>query len=132
MPADPVKTRPKTILLVDDQASVRFIVATLLERAGYHVLPAASGAEALEIWKAHANEIDLLFTDLQMPEMNGHQLAARLREFRPGLKVLFTSGSGITVVESMLNSEQRGHFLHKPFHIPALTKAVSEALDRDA
>jgi len=132
MAVDPIETQRKTVLLVDDQASVRFVVARLLEKAGYRVLPAGSGAEALEIWETCSQEIDLLFTDLQMPGMTGPELVARLRELNPRLKVLFTSGSGIAVVESMLNSEERGHFLPKPFRSPELTAAVNEAINADS
>jgi two-component system cell cycle sensor histidine kinase/response regulator CckA len=103
-------------------------MAMLLERAGFTVFQAASGRDALEIWKTRADEIDLLFTDLEMPEMNGPELAGELRSLRPDLKVLYTSGSGISVVETMLNSADRGRLLSKPWRTGELVKAVREVL----
>jgi CheY-like chemotaxis protein len=118
-----------TVLLVDDEASIRMVVARVLEANGYRVLLALSGEEAIELWKAYSSEIDLLFTDLQMPGMSGVELAEELKRTRPDLKVLFTSGSGISVVEAMLNSTQAGAFLPKPYRMPALGRAVQNALN---
>jgi CheY-like chemotaxis protein len=118
----------KTILLVDDDASVRYVVGRLLESNGYRVLEADSGLAALELWRTHSEEIDLLFTDLQMPEMEGPQLAAVLRALNPALRVVYTSGSGISTVEAMLNSAQPGRFVAKPYRTEVLINTVSEAL----
>src|SRR5579862_5602293 len=94
-----------TVLLVDDDATLRMVVARVLEANGYRVHLALSGEEAIEIWNAYGSEIDLLFTDIDMGGMSGLELAEELTRRRPDLKVLFTSGSGISVVEAMLNSE---------------------------
>jgi CheY-like chemotaxis protein len=118
-----------TVLVVDDDPSIRLVVAKVLESNGYRVLLALSGEEALEIWRAYSSEIDLLFTDLEMSGMSGVDLAKILRSFRPGLKVLFTSGSGITVVESLLKSRESGQFLEKPYDMPDLTRAVEDAFE---
>ena len=120
-----------TVLLVDDEASIRMVVARVLEANGYRVFLALSGEEAIEIWNVYGTEIDLLFTDLQMPGISGVELAEELRRTRPDLKVLFTSGSGISVVEAMLHSTQQGPFLPKPYRIAELAKAVKSALASD-
>jgi CheY-like chemotaxis protein len=124
--------RMQTVLLVDDEPSVLLVMRRLLEGHGYKVFHATSGREALEIWNAHQDEIDLLFTDLQMPEMNGSELAGRLRSLRPDLKILFTSGSGISVVEAMLATwHWRDRFVPKPYKPGALIEAVQGALADD-
>ncbi len=117
-----------TVLLVDDDSSVLLVVTRLLEREGYTVFQARSGCEALDIWKARADEIDLLFTDLQLPDVDGPALAAILRSLRPDLKVLFTSGSGISAVEAMLNSAERGRFVPKPCRAGEMIQAVRDSL----
>jgi CheY-like chemotaxis protein len=117
---------------VEDEPSVRFVIATILDRNGYQVIQAASGEEALELWKVVFGEIDLLFTDLDLPGMNGRELANRLRELSPGLRVLFTSGSGISVVEALLDSEHCARFLPKPSQISELLIEVREAIAAEA
>ena len=83
----------KRILVIDDDKDVLQFVARLLGKAGYTVLTAADGDQALTVWEHHRAEIDLLFTDMVMPgTLNGLQLAQRLRTERPGLKVVITSG----------------------------------------
>jgi PAS domain S-box-containing protein len=81
------------ILLVEDEAPVRKLARTLLERKGYHVIEADSGLSALEVWQQHRNAIDLLFTDMVMPDgISGRELAERLLAEKPGLKVIYSSG----------------------------------------
>ncbi len=82
----------ETLLLVEDEAAVRSSARRLLERQGYSVLEARHGADALRIVEESGRPIDLVVTDLVMPEMGGKELAERLRAHRPGLKVLFMSG----------------------------------------
>ena len=83
----------QTVLLVEDEASVRRALGEVLRRSGYHVLKASEGAEALRIHKRHRGTIHAVVTDVQMPGMTGVDLAARLRELQPGLRVLFACGS---------------------------------------
>jgi two-component system cell cycle sensor histidine kinase/response regulator CckA len=120
----------ETILVVEDRIEVLTVVAQILELYGYKVLTAKCGAEALESWEQHSGNVDLLFTDLVMPGMNGADLAAKLQDLKPGLKVLFTSGSGAEVVRSLLNREQQEHCLEKPYPPKILVSTVRTALDR--
>ena len=124
----PIPQQIGKVLLVDDEPPVLHVMAKLLERAGYTVFQATSGQEALEIWRVHSDEIDLLFTGIQMPGMDGPELSAKLRSLRPDLKILFISGSSISDVEGMLNSEERVRILPKPWKPGELVKAVREAL----
>jgi PAS domain S-box-containing protein len=123
----------ETILLVEDEQAVRFLVRVLLERAGYHVLDAADPRHAEDLFRQHADQIDLLVTDVIMPGSSGLSLFARLSVDTPQLKVLYMSGySGYTdnaiVHDGSLPSDIV--FLHKPFTADGLLGMVREALDR--
>jgi CheY-like chemotaxis protein len=118
----------ETILLVEDEAQVRAIVARMLEAQGYTVLQAAHGEAALELLESAA-PIDLLLTDLIMPRMGGRELAERVRELRPGLRVLFTSGYTEDVIVQNRLLDHDIMLLHKPFTRSALAAKVRETLD---
>ena len=120
--------RPLTVLVAEDHESVRSMAVMILEHLGYRVLQAGSGTEALKIWEDQPEGVDLLFTDLQMPGMTGLELAAALEAKKPGLKILFTSGSGSHAVETMLSSRQRLHFLPKPYTPAFLAAAINKSL----
>jgi CheY-like chemotaxis protein len=118
-----------TVLVVEDEVSVRELEALILRELGYTVLEAASGSEALRTMQDLASEVDLALIDVVMPEMSGMELASRLEVLRPGVKVLFVSGypTDTIVLEGELNS--RATFLQKPFGGEVLARAVREALD---
>ena len=116
-----------TILLVEDDKEVRDFVLLALDQAGYHVMESEGPLQALEEMENRGAEIDLLLTDVIMPEMNGKELYQRLRQRHPGLKVLYMSG----YAPEELDLEADGSFLAKPFSISQLTSAVKEALQKD-
>lgn len=120
----------ETILLVEDDDSVRLINALLLETLGYRVLQASSAEEALELVQGKRLKVDLLFTDVIMPGMNGRKLAEAIRAFDPGIKVLFQSGytDDIVVRHGILNREVA--FLQKPFKVEVLSRKIREVFDR--
>jgi two-component system cell cycle sensor histidine kinase/response regulator CckA len=133
--AGPVPTRAEaseTLLLVEDEASVRELLRELLETAGYSVLEASRPAEALQIVQSRPQPIQLLITDVVMPEMTGPELARRLAEMRPGLRMLFLSGytEGVVADKGLLGDG--AHFLQKPFTGDALEAKVREVLDGPA
>ena len=107
-------SRGETVLLVDDVALVRALVKDLLSEAGYQVLEAADGNEALAISARHDGAIDLLLTDLAMPGMNGQQLARELNARRPGIKILFMSA--YPPESAQLSGVAAETFLQKPFN----------------
>lgn len=121
---------PPVILLAEDEAAVREFVRVVLERAGYDVLEAASGDQALELAADPSEPIDLLLTDVIMPRMKGPALAETLRRSRPGLRVLFMSGF---TDESLPSGSGAKSFslLSKPFRGKALLEKVQEVLAAD-
>jgi signal transduction histidine kinase/ActR/RegA family two-component response regulator len=123
-------TGNETLLVVEDDLSVRQMVSQNLERCGYTVLRAETGPAAMEVWAAHRDQIDLLLTDLIMPGgMNGVELARMLQAQKPQLKVLLTSGypakagEGTTLIEGVT-------FLPKPYPFDKLAQTVRCFLDR--
>jgi two-component system cell cycle sensor histidine kinase/response regulator CckA len=120
----------ETVLAVDDEKAVRDLTVRLLTQLGYQVLSAASGAEALEVSRAHSGEITLLLTDLMMPGMNGRQVAEALRKERPGIHVLYVSGYTESTVLDRGVLEPDVDFLPKPFSRNVLGLKLREILSR--
>jgi PAS domain S-box-containing protein len=125
-----VKGGSETILLVEDEPPVRELVASVLQNYGYNILQAGSGQEAVGVWSEHKEKINLLLTDLVMPgNMNGHELAEKLRGERSGLKVIFTSGYSADIVSKDFKLDASLNFLQKPYHPNALALTVRRCLD---
>jgi signal transduction histidine kinase len=121
----------ETLLLVEDEPSLRELVRAVLSRLGYHVLTAASGVEAREIWNRHRDQIQLLITDMVMPEgISGPDLARLLRQKYPELKVIFTSGYSVDLGNQELQLEEGVNFLGKPFKTAHLAHTVRKCLDQ--
>ncbi len=118
------------ILLVEDDAQVRDLAAAILRKRGYQVLKAASGSEALEIFKLQESSIDLLLTDIIMPEKNGKDLFDMASAIHPGIKVLFMSGYTDDIIADHGILEEHTSLIQKPFNIQALCAKVREVLDR--
>jgi CheY-like chemotaxis protein len=117
----------ETILIVEDNLSVRRVACRMLEAAGYAVLEASNGEEALDLLKGESGpKIQLLMTDVIMPQMNGRELADRARALLPGLRMLFTSGY---MDDAQRYLDPSAHFLPKPFTPGSLAKKVRETLD---
>ena len=130
-PQSEVSAGRETILLVEDEAPVRCLTRDYLQRLGYRVIEAASGVEALLLWERQSGIIDLLLTDMVMPDgISGSDLAGRLRERQPGLPVLCISGYTSTQGGSTEGMVQDAGFLRKPFSPQSLGHAVRECLDR--
>ena len=122
----------ETVLLVEDETSLRTLSRHLLELCGYHVLEAENGPEALKISQESARNIDLLLTDVVMPGMSGRVLADEITTGRPEIRVVYMSGyTGQTVGQHGVLAEG-SFFLPKPFTREALAAKVREALDADA
>jgi CheY-like chemotaxis protein len=120
----------ETILVVEDEAPVRSLIAEALADYGYVVLEAASGTRALEAWKDYGAAVDLLITDVIMPDgVNGVDLARRLRAVNPELRVIYISGYPADVSSDELRSDG-DTYLAKPFSLPALARHVRARLDR--
>ncbi|MGH7510150.1 MAG: PAS domain S-box protein [Gemmatimonadales bacterium] len=120
----------ETLLLVEDEAPVRDSVRRLLEFHGYTVIEASNGADALRIYENNANGIDLVLTDLVMPEMGGNELVERLRASRPDLRVLFMSGYADRNTTGNGSTRTGTGFVEKPFTVDTLMRRLREVLDR--
>ncbi|HMJ88236.1 MAG TPA: ATP-binding protein, partial [Candidatus Acidoferrum sp.] len=119
----------ETILLVEDEPSLRRLARKLLERAGYRVVDAESGQQALEVWEKHHAEIRLVLTDMVMPGgMSGRDLAMRLRQQSPGLRIIFTSGYTTEIAGNLLEREKI-EFLAKPYSPQQLTELIRKTLN---
>jgi CheY-like chemotaxis protein len=121
----------ETVLLVEDDDQVRRIASAVLRRSGYAVLEASGGARALELAGEHP-EIELLVSDVVMPEIDGPMLARELAGLRPNLRVLFLSGYTDLVVGKKTGLTPGSHFLEKPFTPNRLLGKVREILDSRA
>lgn len=125
------KTGAETILLVEDEAILRKLSKDILLSSGYQVIEATDGKEALEMFENENPSIDLLLTDIVMPQMNGYDLWEHLNAKKPDLKVLFTSGyTGEMIFRSGIKDDET-NFLKKPFSIDELTRKIREILDED-
>jgi signal transduction histidine kinase len=121
----------ETILLVDDNDTARDFVCETLEYCGYKVLTAGSGNEAVKIMNQTDYPIDLLLTDVIMPNMNGGKLAAKARKLHPEIKVIFISGyDGLPADQDLRKIAAAENFLRKPMSIDMLSRKVREVLDR--
>jgi PAS domain S-box-containing protein len=124
-----VEPGTETILLVEDEANLRYLARQYLEKQGYKVIEAADGAVAVQIAVAHEAVIHLLLTDVIMPGMNGRELAQRISEIRPNVKVLYMSGYTENVIGHNGTLDAGIRLLQKPFNLRDLKNKVREVLD---
>ena len=124
----PVRGR-ETVLVVEDEQEVRRLIGVGLQAHGYSVLLAASGADALVLMRAHAAEVDLVVTDVVMPDMGGRALVDAVRALRPGLPVVYVSGYMNDDVVRQGVASAADAFVAKPFVPSALARKVREVLD---
>ena len=116
------------VLLADDEAGIRTLVRTILEANGYIVIEARNGLEGLAVCRTYAGRIDLLLSDVVMPELGGRELADGVLRLRPGMRVMFMSGYAEKV--PLKDEDSHGSaFLQKPFTPFALVSKVRETLD---
>ena len=128
---DPVAGGTETILIVEDEDILREMARDILAESGYRVLEAPSGRQALEVWRQSGRDIDLLLTDMVMPEgISGVDLAEQLMSDRPDLKIIFTSGYTAGEINAKLLSRSHTHFLQKPYTNATLNKIIRDALDK--
>jgi two-component system cell cycle sensor histidine kinase/response regulator CckA len=118
------------VLLVEDEDSVRNFAVRALKRQGYEVFEASTGREALEVLDAQQNRVDIVVSDVVMPEMDGPTLLKELRTLNPDVKVIFISGYPDDVFKKSLDPNEQFAFLAKPFTLPQLAAKVKEELAR--
>jgi DNA-binding response OmpR family regulator len=136
VPAKPIATDPlprgkETLLLVEDEPSVRDLACKILEAQGYSVLRASNGQEGLRVAREHKGQpIALVITDVVMPQMGGHTMAEWLRTGDANLKILFTSGYTDDAITRKGLLQTGGEFLPKPYAPATLVRKVREMLDK--
>jgi two-component system, cell cycle sensor histidine kinase and response regulator CckA len=119
--------RNGTILVVEDEPVIRYILHIILKRMGHVVLEACDGAEGLTVSRKFNDQIDLVIADIRMPKMDGPTMVRHLQAERPGMKVLLISGYSADSVPNDLMKD----FLHKPFLPAAIEQKVQEMLARE-
>jgi CheY-like chemotaxis protein len=120
----------ETILIVEDEPVLRDLAHVILEDCGYEVLEAGTGSEALRVWDRHRGHVDLLLTDMVMPDgMSGMELAERLRDAQPELKIIFASGYSMDDLDTDFVRKGYAIFLQKPYTHVTLPRAVRDCLD---
>jgi two-component system cell cycle sensor histidine kinase/response regulator CckA len=129
-PPEPVRRGSEGILLVEDESQLRRMIALNLRSLGYRVWEAGNGQEALQVWREHAAGIDLLFTDMVMPEgVTGLELATLLRAGKPSLKVVLSSGYSSEIVEAGGVQQAGMRYLAKPYQARVLATTIRACLD---
>ena len=127
-PDKPIQNGSKIVLLVEDEHAVRDLAQRVLINHGYSVIEAQHGEEAVMLSELHQGSIDLLLTDVVMPEMSGRQLALKLEPLRPGMRVLYMSGYTDDTLLRYGVQENQVPFLQKPFTADALVAKVNKAI----
>jgi PAS domain S-box-containing protein len=121
----------ETLLVVEDDRGVRRLLVQMLRAFGYRVHEAGTGREALNLWQSHGSTVDLVLTDMVMPEgMTGLELIEQLRAMKPGLKAIISSGYSSDIVQAGVPSRAEIGFLPKPYEMKTLASLVRECLDR--
>ncbi|MCD6118538.1 response regulator, partial [bacterium] len=119
----------ETILLVEDDETVRQMTSRLLENAGYTIILATNGIEAVNIFRKKGDSIDLVLTDMMMPKMSGDEVCEKVRNIRENIKCIISSGYSIQSLPSALKGQSGIPILTKPFSPDALLRSVREVLD---
>jgi CheY-like chemotaxis protein len=123
---DLFETADGTILLVEDEKTLRTMGSTLLETMGFSVLTAQHGCEALDICREHLNEIDVILLDLIMPVMGGLETYRALRSIAPALPIIICSGYGVELVDDVIKNDRHAGFMHKPYKPEELRRVIME------
>ena len=119
----------ETVLVVEDEPALRELTKRVLQGAGYTVLEAGNGTDALRLLEEHPHDVHLVFTDVVMPGMNGRELAARLAVLRPNMRVLYTSGYTEDAILRHGVLDDASRFLSKPYTPADLRRRIREALE---
>ena len=120
----------RVIFVVEDEPTLRALVRRVLERAGYEVIEASSGLTAMELWNQKKTRVDLLLTDMVMPDgISGRQLAEKLKIDNPQLKVIYTTGYSPELMGQDVALQEGLNFLQKPYPPQKLVQTVKNGLE---
>jgi two-component system, cell cycle sensor histidine kinase and response regulator CckA len=121
--------KKRIIFVVEDEPTLRALVRRVLERGGYDVIEASSGLAALELWKENKTHVDLLLTDMVMPDgISGRQLAEKLKADNPDLKVVYTTGYSSDLMGKEVTLQEGVNFLQKPYPPQKLVETIRNGL----
>jgi DNA-binding NtrC family response regulator len=126
----PTKVASESVLVVEDSEAVRNMLCRILRINGYKVMEAPNGEAALKLFSEHAAILDMLISDVVMPEMSGIELASKLRESHPSMRVLLMSGYSGTAMTRHGELQSDFPFLEKPFNPDTVARKVREVLDQ--
>lgn len=118
----------QAVLVVEDDESLRLLMTVVLEGAGYRVVGVADGSSAIEAAQHHVGSIDMLLTDLQLPDMSGTEVARTLKERHSAMHVVFVSGYGAPTASQAKALSPGFHWIQKPFMVQDLLRRVREIL----
>ncbi|MGC4081409.1 MAG: response regulator [Vicinamibacterales bacterium] len=119
----------KTVLMVEDEASVRHVVQVMLERMGMNVIAATDAQDALRVMAMHRGDIDFLLTDVIMPGLNGRQLAEHVQAIRPNIRTIYMSGYTDDSVVQQVVLQADAFYIQKPFDAETLGRTLRQALE---
>lgn len=128
-PHDPAIDEGATVLVVEDEMRVRHMIGAFLEDAGYRVIEASDGVDAVAKFAMHKNDIQCVLTDLTMPGMNGYETLEALRQIAPAVYVILSSGHDEAQVAAGAGHEKPDAFLAKPYDLKALARAIQKGID---
>src|SRR5258706_6467327 len=121
--------RRETVMIAEDEPALRRLAARILGSLGYEVLEAASGVEAIQVWEQHGRKVDLLLTDMVMPDgLTGRELAKQMATREAGLKVIYSSGYSPEIRETAFIFREGSNFLQKPYPPAKLAETVRRCL----
>jgi CheY-like chemotaxis protein len=124
--------KKRTIFVVEDEPTLRALVRRVLERGGYEVIEASSGLAALELWKENKTHVDMLLTDMVMPDgISGRQLAEKLKADNPHLKVIYTTGYSPDLMGQDVALREGVNLLQKPYPPQKLVEIVRNGLETE-
>jgi len=126
---DTSSEQEKTILLIDDEEMVINVSEMMLNRLGYKVLKAHCGNEGLKLFEENKFKIDLIISDLEMPEMNGKEVMDKIREIDPQIKVMLSSGALTDADEKSVMNRGFNGFIKKPYNLNTLCKKMAEIMN---
>lgn len=129
-PLEEIEVGNETILLVDDEPMIIEVGSQLLEQLGYRVYTAEGGKEAIEVYRQYKDTIDLVILDMIMPDMNGAECFEQIREIKPSVKVLLSSGYSIDGQATEILKRGCNGFIQKPFNLIQMSRKIREILDR--
>lgn len=119
----------KTVLIVDDELLIRTLFSRLIGKLGYSTMTASNGAEALDVFKEHSDEIDAVILDMVMPDINGDKVFGHLRDINPTIKILLSTGYSEDEHIEDLIANGNASFIQKPFTIETITPVLKELLE---